>query len=156
MKIIANCKVNGNQAVLTSKNLIKVEDGEYVIDFKEVGKHRSLSQNAMLWGIIGEICKEIDGTLIDEETVYIQLLEMTGAKYTDVEIPKLAYDQLKSMVKYTKILSEYNGKIAVRIFGGSSTFNTKEMSELIDMALRYAEKSGIVTDYWKDLLKRER
>ena len=39
-------------------------------------------------------------------------------------------------------------------FYGSSTFDTKEMSDLIETTLKYAEEVGVpdVNSYWKGLL----
>ena len=41
------------------------------------------------------------------------------------------------------------------IFYGSSKFDTKEMSDLIDTTPRYASEVGVenVNDYWRELLK---
>lgn len=152
MKLLADCKVEDNKITLYTQHFIDLEDGRYEVEIKEIGKGRSLQQNSMLWAIIGEISKKNCGSLLDNELIYLQLLEMSGAKYTDIVIVPDAYEDFKRMVRHTKVLGKVDDKLAIRVFEGSSTMNTKEMSNLIDFALRYAEENGIVTDYWRDLI----
>ena len=42
--------------------------------------------------------------------------------------------------------------LLVKVYIGSSKFDTKEMTQLLDTAIHYAEELGIVTDYYMEML----
>ena len=61
-----------------------------------------------------------------------------------------AVEELKKCFRAVKVLEyrQYNGKdmAVVKVYSGSSKFNTKEMSVLIDKALQIASEYGISID----------
>ena len=132
---------------------------EYAIEVKKPYKKRSLNQNSYLWALINEICLEEDGDISGAEDKYIQLLQMAGAKSVILEMPREAVDDFKEVFRTIKILDEYRDrdgiKATVQAFYGSSTFDTKEMAQLVDTKIRYASEIGIEIDYWESLLKGE-
>lgn len=135
----------------------QIENKEYVLELTNPSNKRSLNQNSMLWELIGEICKVEDGNQSGKEDKYLQLLEMTGVKTTILSMPKEAVDDFKALVRHIRVLDTYldgeQEKATVEVFYGSSTFNTKQMSKLIDTAIWYASQIGIETDYYKQLLE---
>ena len=116
---------------------------DYVIDIKERKSIRSINQNNFFWKIISEISFKIG---IDDISLYIQLLEMCNCKYLICQINVSDEKSLKRQFRATKLL-EYldleRTKAVYKVYYGSSTFNTKEMNELIDCALDYASHNDI-------------
>ncbi len=162
MKIIANytrklTNENGDDEITFSvkgwsfkrdiKELIKQD---YVLEIKVPKSKRSLDQNNLLWELIGKIAKV---TNIDDMDIYCQLIEMAGAKYDYLMVLPEAVDRLKKAYRAVKVLKdiEHKGKLfkAVKAFYGSSTMNTQEMTELINITLDYAEQSGIDTSFYE-------
>lgn len=132
---------------------------EYAIEVKKPYKKRSLNQNSYLWALINEICMEEDGDISGANDKYIQLLQMAGAKSVILEMPKDAVSDFEKVFRTIKVLDERQDgetiKATVQAFYGSSTFDTKEMTQLVDTTIRYASEIGIETDYWESLLKGE-
>ena len=124
----------------------ELEIGEHYEIKKYVSK-RSLDSNRMLWGILQKIAEETDNDLMD---LYIDVLEKASAKYEFLLVLPEAIEKLKQNFRAVKTLEyrDYNGKqmAVVKVFYGSSKFNTKEMSILIDKALQIASELGIVVE----------
>lgn len=140
-------------------NLSTVESLEntlYQVEIKKPYRKRSLEQNAYLWALIGEICLVENGDTIDKEDTYLRLLEMSGAKSITLTMKTEAIPMLKKSVKHIKVLQEvmyhHTPYSVVEVYQGSSTFDTKEMTNLIETTLKYASEIGIETEYWKELL----
>lgn len=126
----------------------------YALEITKPRSKRSLDQNSLLWKIIHDIAEKEDGYLADDQKTYCILLEMAGAKYQDLVASVDAGEELKKVPGFRaiKVLrpSEKEGFLIYRWYYGSSTFNTKEMTNLIDVALDYASKVGIDTAYYGD------
>lgn len=156
--MIANTTFNGNLAVINAPFPFQLEDGEYIVTIEAKKKKRSLDQNAYFWKLLGEICKKENGDLKGIEDLYVNLLEMAGAKYTATIIKHEALEEFKKLVRHVKIIKQQTIKNVlydtVYVFYGSSTFNSAEMSKLIDVTLNYAAEVGVgdVYEYWKGLL----
>ena len=162
MKVIGDVKAIGSSIMVQADNLMSsIEDGKYTIEFKKYRKSRSLDQNSYFWALVGEIAKKEDGDLRNKQTLYTHLLKMSGAKYEVIYTSEQALEDLmkfeiirdcmiqkRSMVQNIPMVTAY-------IFYGSSQFDTKEMSDLIDTTLRYASEVGVenVDGYWRELLK---
>lgn len=116
------------------------KDEEYVISIKPITKDRTLEQNKMMWSIIQTIA---DMTGQDIWEVYItglkKYFKRNNVKGEFLMTVPDAEDRLKSVYRLVIKLEErlYNGKtLAVfECFYGSSTFNTVEMTDLIDLFL---------------------
>ena len=134
------------------------KEKSYTISINKVKSKRSLEQNRLLWALIGEIDQAISGRYADPWGIYIELLELAGAKSEVIIAPIAAERELKKSLRVVKLLryaGDYKGieMGEFRVFYGSSTFNTKEMTQLIDTALNYAENmDDIDTDYWRRVL----
>lgn len=119
----------------------------YDIEVKEHKSKRSLEANCMLWGILQKIKEETDNDLMD---LYIEVLEKADAKYDFLMVLSETVEELKKVFRAVKILEyrEYNGKqmAVIKAYIGSSKFNTKEMSVLIDKAIQVASENGIAID----------
>lgn len=158
MKTIAETKFIGNQALICSPIPFNLEDGEYLVSIEPKKKKRSLDQNRLFWKLVGEIAKKEDGDLRNVDDLYTYLLQMSGAKYEVFNVKHEALEGVKRIYKHVRVVKqkEVRGCLwdVCFVFYGSSTFDTKEMSQLIDTTLNYAMEIGVdnVNDYWKEVL----
>lgn len=131
----------------------------------KAGKDRTLSQNSLLWAIIGEIDRKQNGRRSEDgsTTIYAQLIKMARIKSDFLMVLEEALPSLKKafrvVVERGKRNFNGNEMTVYECFLGSSSFSTKEMSDLIETALDYAERAGIDTAYyrdeWRGLIERE-
>ncbi len=132
----------------------------YVLDIHKQNKQRSLQQNALLWKLVGEMCIKQNGTRNseDELKIYIDILEKSGAKCDYIEMIPQAYQRFKELtdMRYITIIQKRfkNGveTYMCKCYYGTSKMNTKEMNIVIEQALIMAERYGIETDYWREVL----
>lgn len=139
-------------------SIAKLQDNtEVIVEIKKKQKSRSLLQNSYLWALIGEIAKFENGDLQDEDDIYKNLIKMAGVRTDTLIIKTDAVEQFTSNFRAYEKLNEEVIKgeswSTIRVFYGSSQFDTKEMTDLIDTTLKYAAELGIETEYWEDLLK---
>lgn len=121
----------------------------YDIEIKEHKSKRSLEQNRMLWELLAQIDKAMNGTS-DELEIYAMLLEKAGAKYDYIAaLPETEEALRKSFraVKFIKKVVVNEKELNMyKVFFGSSQMNTAEMSKLLDSALDLATQLGIPTE----------
>jgi len=152
-------KFKSNQAKLVSKdtrfflyvevpenlandiNTLCNKDVEKSIEIKQYREKRSLSSNAYCWVLCDKIAKVLGSTA---EEVYIQKLHDYGTCEYVGCLPDII-PELKRTVKIVEVKGKcnINGKpgVTLKLIRGSSTYDSKEMSTLIE---------GIVNDA-KDL-----
>lgn len=128
-------------------------DKDIVYDVK-IDKHRekrSLNANAYLWKLVTEI-----GNILNKskEEVYLQMLIDYGQSEM---VSILSEIEVKGYFKYYKLAgtSILNGKEFnhYKIYKGSSEYDTKEMSILLNGVVQEAKNLGIKT---KDDIELER
>lgn len=123
--------------------LEKMKDNELRIKVVRYRKNRSINANAMLWKCINDIANEVE---LDTWTIYIDLLRLYG-KSTFICVKESAVESVKKQWRESLELGPVtiNGKPGVQMqcFFGSSTYNTEEMSRLIDGALDMMDDLGI-------------
>lgn len=133
-----------------------LKNKDYSVEIKNTSNKRSLQSNSYLWALINEICKVQDGHIGNANKLYVQLLEMTGARVEYAMILEEAFTFFEKQLKYCKVVDrvmiKHKPYVQVATFAGSSTFTQEEMNALIDTTLRYAAEVGIETEYWKGLL----
>lgn len=132
------------------------KEKKYEIEIKDIKSKRSIEQNRLMWALIGEIDKEINGRYKEPWDVYLIALERAGAKYTDITIIEDAVATFTDKFRACKELNSFvdEGVIfkTIRCFHGSSTMNTKEMTELIETILDIAAEIGLNISTWKNEL----
>lgn len=148
--------------VLTNNNIklaqIAVNDfkgKEIEVTLKENKSQRSIEQNSMLWAIIETISLKLHGNRNDENLwkIYEDILIKSNIKRELVavlpEALHILQKNFRAVVKTgqsVKTMNEKTGKeaelITVWVYTGSSKFNSKEMTELIDNAINYAIEVG--------------
>lgn len=111
----------------------------------EQRKHRSLDANAMLWACLGEIAAALN---TDKWTVYLMMLRRYG-RYTYICVRKDAVDMIRKQWRETEIVGDIdiNGQSAVQMlcYYGSSTYDTKQFSVLLDGVVSEMEEMGLPT-----------
>jgi len=120
---------------------------------KEAKSNRSIEQNEMLWGIIRQISDKVNHSHREEDliNIYSTLLQRANIKREYVRVlPKAVHilkDSFRAVMEVPNSKRTENGKETVGywVYYGSSKFNTKEMSELIELALDLAMEVGIDT-----------
>lgn len=132
---ITECRVSGDELILKSPDLqeirrfaYKFKAGNYEIERKR--KKRSNDANALCWAV----CTEIANVLrADKESIYVDMLKKYGQ--SDV-VSVLSVVDVKGYFKYYDEFGKgtVNGKefTHYRVYKGSSEYDTREMSILID------------------------
>jgi hypothetical protein len=113
------------------------------IDYKR--KKRSLNANAYCW----KLCTEIANVLrTSKEEVYVKMLKRYGQSSVVSVVAEAAETFMKS-VQYCEEFgeSELNGKLFkhIKVFMGSSNYDSREMSILIDGIVSEATELKIPT-----------
>ena len=164
MKDIVNIKILQNNILALKMNRpIDLDPFKrYEVDIKEYKSKRSLEQNRYLWLLITEIVKKENGGIANRDNItatYYNLLEKANAKFEFILCSPDAIKEFKKRFRAIRINGTYTIEnveyMQLQVFYGSSTMNTKEMSQLIDTTLDYAYEVGIndVDNYWKEILK---
>lgn len=132
---------------------------EYLLEATKYRKKRTLEQNALMWELLTQIDEHVNGTR-EPWQWYVLAIKQTGAKTKVVYMADEALDELKEMclstgsfIRAVEPLGMYDDMYVYRIYYGSSMFNTKEMSLLIDTVLDMAQLVGIDTLSWEDILR---
>lgn len=159
MKIAGNCYVDGNRVIVEALRSPLLKSGFYDVEFKPVEGKRSLKQNAYLWQLITEICKKENGDTKDKFDVYINLLQMSGAKYETVMIKEEALKNFKKKWPDCKIIHKdvvnHVAWLTIEAYYGSSMFSVSEMNNLIYTTLKYASEIGVDTEYYEEVLNSD-
>lgn len=124
------------------------EDGkEYRIEIKEYRKKRSLDANSYFWVLVHKIAEEAG---VEVTTIYREYVKEIGGNNDLVCV------QLKAVEAFCeawesnglgwiteKMPSKLAGCVNVMVYYGSSTYDTKQMKRLIDMAIADCQEYGI-------------
>ena len=112
-------------------------------------KRRSLSANAYFWELIGRLSKKLN---ISKEETYWEYIKHMGI-YRSVEVDNKAVDTIIKMWKSHGLGwiaektddGEREGFSLINLYYGSSSYNTKQMSRLIDSVVNDCKEQGIET-----------
>ena len=111
---------------------LKELEGALRLITKKWREKRSKDANALFWACVGEIASAVRS---DKWDIYLNLLKSYG-KYSYVIVPENAVERMKEMWRETEVVGDIdvNGRKAVQMlcYYGSSTYDTKDMSRLID------------------------
>lgn len=137
--IIETNEINGIiQGYNSLKNIEKLD-----IEIKQHREKRSLNANSYFWALVTEIANV---TRSSKEEVYIDMLRNYGQ--SDM-VSVLSHIDVSSYFKYYEEAgtSRLNGKdfTHYKVFKGSSEYDTKEMSILIDGVVSECKQLGIET-----------
>ena len=123
---------------------------EYVCTIEEKTKKRSLDANAYAWVLLGKIAKKVG---VPKEDVYRNYIRDVGDNYEIVPIKKEAEErwvknwQKKGIGWVCEVLgdSKLEGYVNIINYFGSSTYDTKQMSALINLIVQDCKEQGIET-----------
>lgn len=117
--------------------------GNYTV--KRVKVKRSLNANALCW----KLCQEI-GDAIGEPALYVYKRAISeGNVFAYMEMPSGAVERFtrdwssRGDGWVVQVIDTYGHRTSLRAYYGSSTYDTKEMSDLIDRLLQDADALGI-------------
>ena len=130
---------------VTQDTLSHIQNKDLSIEVKPYRERRSLDANALLWACIGDIAAAIGS---DKWEVYLQMLKRYG-KYTYVCVTPKAVEAVKKQWRECEEIGaiSVNGKDAVQLlcYFGSSTYDSKEFSHLLDGVIYEMKQIGIET-----------
>ena len=138
----------------TDKSILKQfqslkDDKELTVQVKEYRQKRTLSQNAYMWVLLDEIGKAVNRS---KEDIYKELVKDYGV----FEILPLKDDAVKrfnhnwsknGLGWFTEIIgkSKLKGYTNLIAYYGSSTYDTKEMTRLLEAVINECQELGIQT-----------
>ena len=142
-KITILLDTNNKEVIEGLKN-----DGKLNIELKKYRKKRSLDSNAYAWALLGELQNVLN---VPKEEIYRDLIRNIGS-YEIVPIKNEAVEKFRQawsknglgwVTETTK--SKLEGFTNVVAYYGSSTYNTKEMTRLLDSVIQDCKSQNIET-----------
>lgn len=133
-----------------------IKDDLLSVEIKKARNKRSNEQNRLMWALLSEIDRKINGERSNDSwQIYLNALLRAGTKCEYIVAKIEAEEALKHTFRALEWVrdSEQEGYAVYRVYLGSSTFNTKEMTVLIETILDMAAICGIDTVYWKEVLR---
>lgn len=138
------------ESKLAQKFISAMKTGKaYLAELKEKRNKRSLDANSYLWVLLDKLADVLNTT---KEELYRGFIQKVGVfrdfHLTPEEAPtfqeawsRLGTGWLTEQADYTPD----GERLVVRAYYGSSTYNTKRMSRLIDMVVQACKEQGIET-----------
>lgn len=128
----------------------KMKQKLYEAVLKEHRKKRSLDANAYAWVLIGKLA---DVMRVPPEIVYINAIQNIGGNYEVIPIRDEAVDKFIEVWKKNGLgwpcvdmgRSKIPGYRNIRAYYGSSTYDTRQMSVLIDSLIQDCKALDIET-----------
>lgn len=120
------------------------------VELKKYREKRSLDANAYAWVLCDRIAKELskDGIIVTKEQVYQDAILQMGT-FQPMIIEEKAFEdferiwQKQGLGFLVEEVSKKDKCVKVHCYYGSSTYNTKEMSLLIELIVELAKSLGI-------------
>ena len=128
-----------------------LEDTEYELSIKKVGKRRSLNANAYFHSLVGEIAEKMnigfDQCKVNMNLEYGTIARDEEGKKIGIMLPQKV--DVNTIYKYTKWFDEREiNKVKFNcfiVYKETHTLDTKEMARLIDGTVQEAKQLGIET-----------
>ena len=121
----------------------------YEMSVSEKRRRRSLDANALMWVLLGEMAQRVRGQ--DADRLYRMYVRNSPNYYT-VIIPGDQFEQLKRDWEHNGLAwfadqddVRDDGSVYVRLYYGSSQYDSRQMAALIDAILQDASAIGIDT-----------
>ena len=149
----------GFQAVAKITAAIEsLEDGkDYVCEIKRYRQKRSKNANAYMWELIGKLSQKMNKST---EELYRGYIKEFGI-FRDVAIQPDASDTLKHVWNahglgwFCEDVDTVNDMTTLRLYYGSSSYNSKQMSVLINAVVEDCRAVGIETMTPEELSRLE-
>ena len=118
---------------------------ELTVDIKQFRQARSLDSNAYLWVMLSKMANVLKTT---KDELYLRMLNDYGV-FTHVVVKPNVVDRVMQEWRIVRNLGEVtiNGKVGVQLqcYFGSSTYDSKEMSTLVEGVVYECKELGIDT-----------
>lgn len=118
------------------------------IELKKYRKKRSLDANAYMWVLVSKIQEKLN---ISKEEIYIDAIKNIGV-YEVIPVKNEAVERFIEAWKHNGLgwvcettKSKLEGFTNIIAYYGSSTYNTKEMSRLVDLIVQECKQLNIET-----------
>lgn len=146
--------LNGKQRLVIEldddfrQDFAALKDHDVRVEIKKWRKKRSLDANAYAWVLIDKIAQ---ATGVPKTEVYRQAIREIGGVSDIVAVPDNAVDKFREgwskqgIGWQTEILDSKPGYKRIVVYYGSSIYDTKQMSALIDSLVQEAQALGIET-----------
>lgn len=127
------------------EELMKLCDAEIIsVKATKPNQKRSLNANGLFWECVGRIANSMPGT--DKWTIYLELLKRYG-KFTYLCVKKKAVEAVKEVWRECEDLGpikigDEEGEQLLCYFG-SSTYDTKEFSRLLEGTIAEMREMGL-------------
>ena len=153
-----NIDETANICFVINKNNLNAIDSiktdKLLLVIKESRQKRSLSQNAYMWALLNQLAEKLNDKA---ENIYRHFVRDYGVR-DYILIQDQAVEELqnrwekKGMGWFIEVMrkGKVEGTTTVIVYYGSSSYNSKEMSRLVDAIIEECEENGIHT-----LTKRE-
>lgn len=150
-------KKDGIKAVAWLSSLISSLDDNktYAVEVKQYKKQRSLDANAYCWVLIDKLSEKLN---VSKTEIYKQAIKEIGGNSETVCVPTKAVKKVCEGWKHNGIgwqtetfKSKIDGCTNVILYYGSSSYNTKQMSMLIDNIVQDCKALDIETLTPKEL-----
>lgn len=147
LKISLLVDVNNKDTVEQLKN-----ENKLTIELKKWRQKRSLDANSYCWVLCDKIAKELckDGTIVTKEDVYKDAILQIGS-FEPFIVQEKTYMNFKRIWEKQGLgflvqeVSKKDKCVKVNCYYGSSTYNTKEMSLLIEDLIELAKTLNVET-----------
>ena len=130
---------------IVEEQVRKVNEKPYTVKLEPLKRKRSLDANGYLWVLLQKIAEVLHTT---KDEVYLEMLSRYGV-FTHIVVKPNVVDRVKAEWRTVRELGEVtiNGKTGIQLqcFFGSSTYDSKEFSVLLDGVIHEAEELGIET-----------
>lgn len=157
-ELILSFTVDRANRYLAERLTAEAEGKPLTLSLAEYKSRRSIEQNSLMWALLTKLTEATAGVDTEAEVweTYKTMLSVVGAKYIDLITVPEAENELKKNFRAVKDMGErqLNGKTlkAYRCYEGSSSFNTKEMTDFINALMDKLSELGIndeETEYWR-------
>lgn len=125
----------------------ELQDKKLTVEAKKCYKKRSKNANAYLWVLIEKLSQKLNISRLEAYKKHIY----EAGTYQDLTMPEEAMDRFSRIWESNglgwfceKTVNEY-GEIVLRAYFGSSTYNTKEMTRLLDSVIQDCKSQNIET-----------
>lgn len=125
------------------------EDKEYIFEIRPFRKRRSLDANAYFWVLVSKLAEQLR---ITKEEVYRECIRNIGGNSEIVCVKTQAVERLcqgwqKNGLGWIAetFPSKLEGCTNVTLYYGSSTYDSKQMSDLIEIVVQECKELGIET-----------
>lgn len=133
-------------------SLEEIKEDKLSIEIKKYRKQRSLDANAYCWVLCDKIAKKltVNDAVILKEDIYKDAISHIGS-FEPMIVEEKAFENFKRIWEKQGLgflVKEVSRKDkCIKVFGyyGSSTYNSKEMSLLIELLVEEAKSLGIET-----------